>query len=137
MPCPARRSLTTTKRWIVCHDDPVRLLGPERRDCGMRSRGQPRAQLARVVAALACLSAVVFSQVAPNGARAEASRPKTGGYWILTGSPPVSVAQQTATLLRTGDVLAVGGCRSCTPNYVQLYHPSTGSWSLTTQTPHP
>src|SRR5438105_13962810 len=86
--------------------------------------------------ALGCGLAMFLAQASSVQAVA-ASRPESGGYWVLTGSPPVAVGHQTATLLRTGDVLAVGGCPQCIPNYVQLYHPSTGSWSLTTQTPHP
>jgi N-acetylneuraminic acid mutarotase len=73
---------------------------------------------------------------------AELYDPATG-TWTPTGSMNVARSGQTATLLPDGDVLVAGGgcnghaygCDSgsflTTLRSAELYHPDTGSWSLT------
>ncbi len=57
-----------------------------------------------------------------------------GGVWSNTGNLNAARVLHTATLLQNGKVLVVGGENNSSPGYnplnsVELYDPSTGSWS--------
>ena len=55
--------------------------------------------------------------------------------WIPTGSLNTPRSDHTATLLRNGKVLVVGGRNgNSVPNFLnsaELYDPTTGTWSIT------
>src|SRR5438132_211723 len=75
----------------------------------------------------ACSTAFLASQASP--ATASSRTPNAGGLWVTTGSPVVGGYDQAATLLRTGDVLVAG--QFTVTNNAELYHPSTGMFTLT------
>jgi WD40 repeat protein len=70
----------------------------------------------------------------PNLTSAELYHPRTGS-WARTGAMHEPRVQFTATLLRDGRVLVVGGCRFsiCTSVLAgaELYDPRTGKWTRT------
>jgi hypothetical protein len=54
------------------------------------------------------------------------------GTWTTTGSLNTPRSAHTATLLVSGQVLAVGGKSGTTPlATAELYNPATGRWSFT------
>jgi N-acetylneuraminic acid mutarotase len=66
------------------------------------------------------------------GHRASAPSSATDVNWSLTGSLNVARSGHTATLLRNGKVLVVGGRASKgITNTAELYDPVTGTWTLT------
>jgi hypothetical protein len=58
---------------------------------------------------------------------AEVYNPATGA-WAPTGRMGVPRVGHTAVLLRTGEVLVLGGTSQQAENWAELYDPSTGSW---------
>ncbi|HVC79603.1 MAG TPA: kelch repeat-containing protein [Chloroflexota bacterium] len=70
----------------------------------------------------------------PARASAELYDPRTG-QWTMTGSMHDPRLQFTMTLLPSGQVLAIGGCRTADCSIIlasaELYDPRTGTWTLT------
>ncbi len=52
------------------------------------------------------------------------------GYWVTTGDTVYGRSLHSATLLKNGEVLVVGG-QSENPSSAELYDPRTGTWALT------
>ncbi|MEP7272353.1 MAG: hypothetical protein ABI882_12685 [Acidobacteriota bacterium] len=83
------------------------------------------------ICGLICLLLTLFSWptlVAPNSNHvALAQAVVTGPVWSFTGSLNTDRYGHTATLLRDGKVLVVGG--GSFPTTAELYDPATGTWS--------
>ena len=61
----------------------------------------------------------------------------TRGTWIATGSLAAARSAHTATLLRGGRVLVLGGYDGNIVASAELYDPATGTWSPTGTTAEP
>jgi hypothetical protein len=88
----------------------------------------------RVLIAGGCQDPCNNTDPQPAYAGAELYHPRTGS-WASTGSMHEPRVQYTATLLRDGRVLVVGGCRTdiCTIVLAgaELYDARTGTWTMT------
>lgn len=106
-----------------------------------QSGGKPnvRVTVSWVLLALATIASGVASPLtasaASSGRVSTASvRTVVRGGWELTGRMRFGRYQHTATLLRNGKVLVVGGCidPNCTDTTTaELYDPATGTWERT------
>jgi len=101
---------------------------------------KPNNHICRLTCLILALAGSLSVVIRTLGSVAQAQAPATNPSWILTGSLNTNRYGHTATLLRNGKALVVGGggfpcsgnfCYSTVNSSAEIYDPATGAWSYT------